>query len=327
MSNGLLTGVLFLVALVALPSSSNAVSSVNPFSGAKLFVDPDSSAAQQIRAWGKTKPAYVVLLRKIASGSTANWFGDWNVNLASDVNDRIVQIAKAHALPVFVIYNIPRRDCGGYSAGGAKSSTAYRKWIDMFSSAVAKRKIALILEPDALSGLDCLSSSERATRLALIRYAVTRFTKYNRAATVYVDAGHSAWQPADEMARRLMLAGIANARGFSLNVSNTQTSADSLNYGSMVSDLIGGKHFVVDTSRNGLGPLPESQWKKPEDAWCNSPGRALGARPTNNTGRPLADAFLWVKPPGDSDGSCNGGPPAGDWWLTYALGLARRAPW
>ena len=39
----------------------------------------------------------------------------------------------------------------------------------------------------------------------------------------------------------------------------------------------------------------------------------------------LLDAFVWIKRPGESDGTCNGGPPAGSWWPEYALGLAQRA--
>ena len=37
------------------------------------------------------------------------------------------------------------------------------------------------------------------------------------------------------------------------------------------------------------------------------------------------DAYLWVKTPGESDGTCNGGPRAGQWWPEYALGLSRTA--
>ena len=61
--------------------------------------------------------------------------------------------------------------------------------------------------------------------------------------------------------------------------------------------------------------------------WCNASGRALGARPTAATGNSLADAFLWIKPPGESDGTCNGGPAAGVFWPEYAIGLAQRASW
>jgi endoglucanase len=39
------------------------------------------------------------------------------------------------------------------------------------------------------------------------------------------------------------------------------------------------------------------------------------------------DGLLWIKAPGESDGSCNGGPSAGTWWPEYALGLAERAAW
>jgi endoglucanase len=72
----------------------------------------------------------------------------------------------------------------------------------------------------------------------------------------------------------------------------------------------------VDTGRNGLGPHGE---------WCNPPGRALGERPTTATGHALADAFLWVKSPGESDGPCNGSARSGEWMPEYALGLAQRA--
>ncbi|SCE59467.1 endoglucanase [Streptomyces sp. Termitarium-T10T-6] len=50
-----------------------------------------------------------------------------------------------------------------------------------------------------------------------------------------------------------------------------------------------------------------------------------GTPPTTDTGDERLDAYLWIKRPGDSDGTCRGGPPAGDWWPEYALGLARRA--
>jgi endoglucanase len=32
---------------------------------------------------------------------------------------------------------------------------------------------------------------------------------------------------------------------------------------------------------------------------------------------------LWIKRPGESDGTCNGGPPAGTFWDAYAIGLVR----
>jgi endoglucanase len=86
-------------------------------------------------------------------------------------------------------------------------------------------------------------------------------------------------------------------------------------------------HFVVDTSRNGRGPLDVTVYARPPfnqppevieklyaGRWCNSPSAGVGVRPTVRTAAPLADAFLWIKVPGQSDGSCDiaGGARAWD---------------
>jgi endoglucanase len=141
---------------------------------------------------------------------------------------------------------------------------------------------------------------------------------------VYVDAGHSAWVPAQTMVDRLRAAGVTRAHGFSLNVSNFQPDSNLISYGEQISAGLGGTHFVIDSSRNGLGVTFDSHsggcpW------WLNPPGRALGKRPTTETGHPLVDAYLWVKYPGGSDGNCGPYPPAGTWMPEYALGLAQRA--
>ncbi|MFG2519105.1 glycoside hydrolase family 6 protein [Streptomyces sp. NPDC048527] len=47
--------------------------------------------------------------------------------------------------------------------------------------------------------------------------------------------------------------------------------------------------------------------------------------PTTLTGDDTLDAYLWIKRPGESDGTCRGGPSAGQWWPQYALGLAGAA--
>ena len=143
-------------------------------------------------------------------------------------------------------------------------------------------------------------------------------------ADVYIDAGNVTWNPAAEIARRLELAGIDRATGFSLNVSNFHTTEDTTAYGHDISAAIGadgGTPFVIDTSRNGNGP-----WESDDpESWCNPPGRALGATPTTDTGDDLVDAWLWIKTPGESDGECRGAPPAGVWYPEYALELARNA--
>ena len=111
------------------------------------------------------------------------------------------------------------------------------------------------------------------------------------------------------------------ARGFSLNVANFFTTAEQQAYGEAVAIQLGDAHYVIDTSRNGNGPAPDLPMN-----WCNPPGRALGAAPTSQTTAPHADAYLWVKHPGESDGPCGRGEPrSGVWWNDYAVGLVRNA--
>ncbi|MES1207000.1 MAG: glycoside hydrolase family 6 protein [Pseudomonadota bacterium] len=86
--------------------------------------------------------------------------------------------------------------------------------------------------------------------------------------------------------------------------------------------------FVIDTGRNGRGPLDATTFAAaPYDqpasviksltagAWCNPPGAGAGLRPTATTGVPLLDAYLWIKTPGGSDGACavSGGARAWDY--------------
>jgi endoglucanase len=201
------------------------------------------------------------------------------------------------------------------SAGGT-TPTGYKAWISGFANGLGTSRAIVILEPDALSQLSCLSSADQATRISLIQYAITVLKA--KGAVVYLDGGHSAWKSASTQAGLLTRASIAAADGFFLNVSNFQYTSNSINYGRAVSALVGGKHFVIDTSRNGQGPASNSEW-------CNPAGRGLGFASTTMTGDPLVDAYLWVKPPGESDGSCNGDPAAGIWMPDYALGLAQRS--
>jgi endoglucanase len=223
-------------------------------------------------------------------------------------------------MPVLALYGIPHRDCGSFASGGFGSAADYKGWIDGIAADVAASPAAIIVEPDALAMADCLSAGQRQERYDLIRYAVDTLTR-NPAAAVYIDAGHLRWHSPDDMAARLNQAGLAEARGFSLNTANFFTTEDEIGYGEAISGLTNGSHYVVDTSRNGAGPAPDS----PLD-WCNPRGRALGTPPTAATAGPHADAYLWIKRPGESDGSCNrGDPPAGNFVNQFAVELASNA--
>lgn len=113
-----------------------------------------------------------------------------------------------------------------------------------------------------------------------------------------------------------------------------------------IEGLMGGAsaqvRFVLDTSRNGQGPwTPAASASYPDaQVWCNPPDRGLGVKPTVATGNALVAAELWIKTPGESDGSCNRGvagvasdpewgntldPAAGEWFPGLALDLATLA--
>lgn len=310
-----------LIATATVPGTAATAADGNVFAGASYYVDPYANAAREAAA----DPDNATTWNRIADHAQADWFGDWNAtkDVTTVVSQRVRTITAAGALPVFVVYAIPQRDCGGYSSGGTNTPADYQAWVDAFATGLGSATAAVVLEPDALAGLDCLSSTDQRTRLDLLRWAVDRLNAQAGVA-VYLDAGNSHWKPASTMAQRLTDAGVAAARGFALNVSNFHTTSDETAYGLAVSDAIGGKPFVIDTSRNGLGPSTDASDPEP---WCNPSGRALGTPATTATGNARVDAYFWMKRPGESDGTCKGGPTAGSWWRDYAFGLADRAPW
>ena len=130
---------------------------------------------------------------------------------------------------------------------------AYEKWVNGFATGLGDRPAVVILEPDALAQLDsCLDNAQQQARLQMLSYAVkTLQTKNDQ---VYLDAGHSNWVSAGQMAARLRAADVAQAYGFALNVSNYDATGQQIGYATELNrDLGMTKRFVVDTSRNGKG--------------------------------------------------------------------------
>ncbi|MGI5467093.1 glycoside hydrolase family 6 protein [Streptomyces sp. CA-132043] len=289
-----------------------------------FWVDPDTAGARKARVLAERgRETEAILLRRIADRPVAVWLTE------DDPASRVARITKEAAadsqVPVFVAYNIPQRDCGHYSAGGAGSDDAYRQYVARLAQGLGSRKAVVVLEPDAVphTVAGCRNRT-RADRLGLLNEAV-RTLKARPGTSVYVDAGNASWiKDIDALARFLSSAGVKYADGFALNVSNFQTTKASEEYGDKLSRALGGAHYVIDTSRNGNGPPPADQDPASgAESWCNPPDRALGTPPTTRTGHPLVDAYLWIKRPGESDGTCRGGPPAGQWWTDYALQLVR----
>lgn len=251
----------------------------------------------------------------IQNQPVGKWFGGWNTDIQKDVSHYVEAAAANDEFPLLVLYNVPARDCGGYSAGGLAKYSEYTTWIQHVVAGIGSHKALVVLEPDAIAGSDCLGKINQTARLKALGEAVT-LLKANPQTKVYVDGGNARWHKPAVMATLLTQANIAAADGFALNVSNFVATSESVTYGQKVSQLVNNKHFVIDTSRNGNGAAPK-------DEWCNPHGRALGQKPTLATNAASVDGYLWIKVPGESDGTCNGGPAAGEWWQAYADELIR----
>lgn len=302
----------------------------NPYARASMYVPPypDAIAAAD-KAAADGNPAMAKRLKAIAAQPRAVWFTDGSMSsseLTSEVADVVSAAREQGRVATLVMYAIPLRDCGGYSEGGAKSAAAYIDWVKAFRAGLEQGGVAegpgvsVIVEPDALALLDNLPDNRRQERMDLIRTAVDYLAKTPNTAP-YIDAATNGWVPARTMIRRLSEAGLAMARGFSLDVSNFNAESGEESYGDSMVGLLGWKHYVIDTGRNGNGATGE---------FCNPPGRALGAKPEalpRGKGGNI-DAYLWAKPPGESDGSCGrGDPPAGEFFPSYANQLAVNAGW
>ncbi|MGO1071229.1 glycoside hydrolase family 6 protein [Lysobacter sp. CA199] len=280
-----------------------------------FYVDPNSNPAIWVRDHAADARASKIK-SSIATKPMARWFGNWSGNVGTAVSSFVDAARAADKLPILVAYNIPGRDCGSHSGGGAGSPEAYRTWISSFASGIGSRRAVVVIEPDALAQLDCLAADQRSVRIGLLQYAAREFKMRAPNAQVYHDGGNASWIAADEMARRLNSAGVSDIRGFALNVSNYHTSVDSNRYGASVKAQLKAqfgyeKPFVVDTSRNGNGSNGE---------WCNPAGRKLGVVSQNSASG--AEMLLWLKVPGDSDGKCGIAPntPAG----TFSPDIATR---
>lgn len=236
------------------------------------------------------------------------------------VHSRITRLLERAdpCLPVMVIYNLPNRDIGHYSKGGASDPDTYLAFVRTFALAIGRRQPIVIFEPDGLPHSTLLEKKPAKERISVMRQALDILTSHCDA-QVYVDIGHSNWLDPETAGKLLDSVSNSGVRGFSVNVSNYRTTKECVLWAERVREHTQLDYYVVDTSRNGAGPYGNE--------WCNPPERALGIPPTTDTQLEHCDAYLWIKVPGESDGTCNGGPPAGKFWLEYARQLVNNTDW
>lgn len=274
----------------------------NPFLTTRgLYVNPDSQATRwfRITAANPTRDRWLIKTR-IVDRPAALWVGPGDP--AAQVRKHLTSAAERRELLTIVAYAIPYRDLGQHSAGGAGGVAEYLWWSFMLARAIGDHPAVVILEPDTLIHMPGLPDNQRAERAMMLSHAVHCFRRYAPHAWVYLDGGDGRWNPPEDLAPWLLRSGVMGARGFAVNVSNYNTTAQCLSHAQRLQDELsalqggvpGQYGFVIDISRNGNGPHPSGDW-------CNPPGRKLGAPPvvSNSWG---ADALLWIKAPGESDG-------------------------
>jgi len=131
------------------------------------------------------------------------------------------------------------------------------------------------------------------------------------------------------MARKLKQIGVDKVRGFMLNVTHYDWTANNIRYGREISRRVGGKHFVINTAQNGRGAIHARRrvGKETKRIFVRCPlRRGLGPAPTTLTADPLVDAYLYIGRVGVSGGYCTGGPrKVGAWYPERAMMFARYA--
>ena len=229
----------------ALSHTGGAGRAVSP--GTRFFVPPPDQGAiqQELQLLKGGDFSDAALLARMVATPQAVWFdGGTPAQVQAQVRQTMPEAAFERAVPVLVAYDIPGRDCAQYSAGGALDETDYEAWISAFAAGIGRGQAVVILEPDALGNMPSgcgLPASvypfTDAERIAELNYAVGALEQ-DSGASVYLDGTHSAWQSVGTITQRLLSAGVQQAQGLFLDVSNYQPTPELIDYGTWISDCI-----------------------------------------------------------------------------------------
>jgi endoglucanase len=269
-----------LAALIAAPVLASAKSQANLDPQTQFYVPkPNHGAIEQfadLTSSGEKADAH--LIRQMIETPQAVWFtAGTPKSVEQDARNTVKRAAAKKTVPVLVAYNIPFRDCAQFSAGGATTAEEYMAWIDGFAAGIGNEKAIVILEPDGLGIIPWYNpfgdrdtwvtnpnyewcqpaeadpATAAADRFAMLNYAIDKL-KENPNTSVYLDGTHSGWLGAGDAADRLIQAGVNDADGFFLNVSNYVVNERLEKYGTWVAKCIA---FASHPSSWGNG---HSEW-------------------------------------------------------------------
>ncbi|KAL7273827.1 hypothetical protein RUND412_003293 [Rhizina undulata] len=369
------------VAATTAVTTATATDSGNPFLGYTIYAQPYYSsevysiAVPSLSAAGSTSLA--AKATAVAEVPIFTW-----LDTAAKVPDMETYLADissqgGNIIAPFVVYDLPDRDCSALASNGEYSiadngADNYKAYIQAIRTILLKYsdvKVVLVIEPDSLANLvtnlsvtKCANAYD--TYIELTIYAVEQLALPN--VTMYLDGGHSGWlgwpaniTPAAALYAQIytsagspsqlrgLVTNVSNYNGWSLDSCPSYTSpnvnCDEKKYINAIQPLLTSNgwpdaHFIIDTGRNGVQPTSQTA----QGDWCNVINTGFGVRPTTDTGDALADAFVWVKPGGESDGTSNTtstrydahcgysdalqpAPEAGTWFQAYFVQLLTNA--
>ncbi|MFC6594789.1 glycoside hydrolase family 6 protein [Kitasatospora paranensis] len=364
--------------LAAASTASAATKLDNPYTGAKVYVNPDWSAKAAAEPGGSAvsnQPTFVWLDRIAAiSGSSAARGLKAHLDAAVAQGANLVQL---------VIYDLPGRDCAALASNGELGATEIDKYktqyIDPIAAiladpAYANLRIVNVIEPDSLPNLvtnaggtagstdACATMKANGNYEAGVGYALHTLGALSNVYN-YIDAAHHGWlgwdsnmTPAAQEFKKAATTGgatVNDVTGFIVNTANYSALTepnfkvtdsvngttvrqskwvdwnqyvDELSYAQALRTNLIGQGFnsnigmLIDTSRNGWGgtarPTAAGPLTSVDDYvnggridrrihagnWCNQSGAGLGERPTAAPATGI-DAYVWAKPPGESDGA------------------------
>ena len=260
-------------------------------SAQRLFVPPpDPDGVRQVATLVRQhRLADAARVGKMITTPQAVWFTKGTPQqVERDVRKTMALAALERAVPQRVVYYLPFRDCGQFSAGGAQTPEQYAAFVDAVARGIGNRQAIVILEPDGLGlvpqtvtggvpNCGVADGSAGGTtdlanqRFALLNGAVDRLNQ-QPGARVYLDGVHSAWLSVGEISARLVRAGVQRSAGFFVNLSNYRFTEQVAKYGTWISKCIA---FANNADEGG--------WRLGHYDWCASQYYS-GAAP--NDGQP-----------------------------------------
>lgn len=308
----------------------------NPLEGARFYGNPSRNLAGTVSGQIRhRRPAAAQLLQTIAAQPETKRFGAFNDEPGLAVARHLAQAQAEQpgSIPLIATYRFKHVSCGGYSDSRAEAAR-YKRWYSKFAHGIGNHRAVIFMEIDALITAKCLSRHGVRVRVDELRSAIASLAALPHT-VVYVDAGAGDAHNPRFIARLLRRIGVSRIQGFFTNSTHQNWTSKEIRYGRELIRRLGGvangPRYVVNTATNGRGPLiPHSRVRFGNSYRCNAPGRGLGPKPTWDvpSQHPNLDGFFWIGNPGRSAGECSktpNPPPAGTFWVDYAVSLVRHA--